>query len=190
MFLVEPQTDQARSRRIVRNHGPVLVPTKNCLKLPGFYLRMPHFVACKRQILLANARKMPRFVACKRLTPSKSTRTGTETNLASNKTSSALLGTPKLKKLGPETSPNALTSDFERQQLPRFLGTLKGTEPQIFAENRRLSQIHPFSCKFKHLEGGAENCRKSQIGVCHLRSVTSVTFSSAPRLLMCGVAWR
>ena len=76
----------------------------------------------------------------------------------------------------------------------------KGTElrwqrepkTQIFAENRRFSQIHPFSWKFKHLEGAgnrrkpqifSENRRfsqktrrKPQIGLRHLRSVT---FSSA-----------
>ena len=33
---------------------------------------------------------------------------------------------------------------------------------QIFAENRRFSQIHPFSWKFQHLEG-AGNRRKPQI---------------------------
>ena len=33
---------------------------------------------------------------------------------------------------------------------------------QNFAENRRISQIHPFSWKFKHLEG-AGNRRKPQI---------------------------
>ena len=79
-------------------------------------------------------------------------------------------------------------------------GALKGTElrwqrepkTQTFAENRRFSQIHPFSWKFKHLEGAgnrrkpqifarkpkifAENRRKPQIGLRHLRSVT---FSSA-----------
>ena len=49
------------------------------------------------------------------------------------------------------------------------LGELKGTElrwqrepkTQIFAENRRFSQIRPFSCKFQHLEG-AGNRRFSQ----------------------------
>ena len=50
-----------------------------------------------------------------------------------------------------------------------------------FAENRRFSQIHPFSWKFKRLEGAgnrrkpkilAENRRKPQIGLCHLRCVT------------------
>ena len=49
-------------------------------------------------------------------------------------------------------------------------GALKVTElwwqrapkTQIFAENRRFSQIHPFSWKFQHLEG-AGNCRKPQI---------------------------
>ena len=59
------------------------------------------------------------------------------------------------------------------------------TKTQIFAENRRFSQIRPFSWKFKHLEGAgnrrkpqifAENRRKPQIGLRHLRSVT---FSSA-----------
>ena len=34
-------------------------------------------------------------------------------------------------------------------------------QTQIFAKNRRSSQIHPFSWKFKHLEG-AENRRFSQ----------------------------
>ena len=80
---------------------------------------------------------------------------------------------------------------------PINLGALKGTElrwrrkpkRQIFAENGRFSQIHPFSWKFKHLEG-AGNCRKPcrfsqksedfrrkpQIGPRHLRCVT---FSSA-----------
>ena len=52
-------------------------------------------------------------------------------------------------------------------------------------ENRRFSQIRPFSWKFKHLEGAGnhrkplifvENRRKPQIGLCHLRGVT---FSSA-----------
>ena len=81
-----------------------------------------------------------------------------------------------------------------------FRGALKGTElrrqrepkTQIFAENHRFSQIHPFSWKFQHLEGAgnrrkpqifagfpkifAENCRKPQIGLRHLRCVT---FSSA-----------
>ena len=56
---------------------------------------------------------------------------------------------------------------------------------QIFAENRRFSQIHPFSWKLKHLEGAgnrrkpqmfAEKRRKPLIGLRHLRSVT---FSSA-----------
>ena len=56
---------------------------------------------------------------------------------------------------------------------------------QTFAETRRFSQIHPFSWKFKHLEGTgnhrkpqifAENRRKPQIGFRHLRCVT---FSSA-----------
>ena len=75
------------------------------------------------------------------------------------------------------------------------LGALKETElrwqrepkTQIFAENRRSSQIRPFSWKFQHLEG-AENRRKpqisqetedfrrepqeTQIGFRHLRSVT------------------
>ena len=78
---------------------------------------------------------------------------------------------------------------------------LKGTElrwqiweskTQIFAENRRCSQIHrefhPFCWKFWHLEDAgtaencrfsqkaeencAENCRKLQIGVRHLRSIS------------------
>ena len=74
-----------------------------------------------------------------------------------------------------------------------FQGVLKGTElrwqrepkTQIFAENRRFSQIHPFSWKFKHLEGAgfrrkpkvfAENRRRPQIGLRYLRCVT---FSSA-----------
>ena len=62
---------------------------------------------------------------------------------------------------------------------------------QIFAENRRFWQIHPFSWNFQHLEGagnrrkpqifaGTEdfrrNRRKPQIGLRHLRCVT---FSSA-----------
>ena len=60
---------------------------------------------------------------------------------------------------------------------------------QIFAENNRFSQIHPFSWKIKDLEGGgnrrkphifAENRRLSQIGLCHLRFVTS---SSALKLI-------
>ena len=75
-----------------------------------------------------------------------------------------------------------------------YLGALKGTElrrqtepkTQIFAENRRFSQIHPFSWKFKQFRGAgflqkteeifAENRRKPQIGLRHLRCVT---FSSA-----------
>ena len=71
------------------------------------------------------------------------------------------------------------------------LGALKGIpKTQIFAENRRFSQICPFSWKFQHLEGApqetadfrrkpkifAESRRKPQIGFRHLRSVT---FSSA-----------
>ena len=48
-------------------------------------------------------------------------------------------------------------------------GALKGTElrrqrepkTQIFAKNRRFSQIYPFSCKFQHLEA-AGNHRFSQ----------------------------
>ena len=89
-----------------------------------------------------------------------------------------------------------------------FLGALKGTElrwqrepeTQIFAEHRRFSQIRPFSWKFQHLEGAgnrrkpqifarkpkivAENRRKLQIGLRHLRSVT---FSSA---LLLKVTWK
>ena len=81
------------------------------------------------------------------------------------------------------------------------LGALKGTElrwqrepkTQIFAENRRFSQIHPFSWKFQHLGGRrkpqktadfrrkpkifAENRRKPQFGLRHLRCVT---FSLGP----------
>ena len=72
-----------------------------------------------------------------------------------------------------------------------YLGALKGTElrwqrerepkTQIFAENRRFLQIHPFSWKFKHLESAdirrkpkifAENRRKPQIGLRHLSCVT------------------
>ena len=85
-------------------------------------------------------------------------------------------------------------------------GELKGTElrwqrepkKQIFAENRRFSQIHPFSWKFQHLEGAgnrrkpqifagnrrffAENRRKPQIGLCYPRCVTfsSALFSQCP----------
>ena len=76
---------------------------------------------------------------------------------------------------------------------PNNQGALKGTElrwqrepkTQIFAENRRFSQIHPFSWKFKHLKGAGNrrkpqiftgNRRKPQIGLRHLRSVT---FSSS-----------
>ena len=52
---------------------------------------------------------------------------------------------------------------------PIFLGALKGTElgwqrepkTQIFAENRRFSQIHPFSWEIQPFEG-AENRRFSQ----------------------------
>ena len=36
-----------------------------------------------------------------------------------------------------------------------------GAKTQLFAANRRLSQIHPFCWKFKNLEG-AENHRPSQ----------------------------
>ena len=73
-----------------------------------------------------------------------------------------------------------------------FQGALinKGTElrwqrepkTQIVAENHRFSQIHPFSWKFKHLEGAdfrrkpEDFRRKPQIGLRHLRCVT---FSSA-----------
>ena len=66
-------------------------------------------------------------------------------------------------------------------------GALKGTEEpktQIFAENRRFLQIHPFSGKFKHSIGGrgkpqktADFCRKTKnfaetAGNCRLGSVT------------------
>ena len=47
---------------------------------------------------------------------------------------------------------------------------------QIFAENRRFSQIRPFSWKFKHLEG-AGNRRKSQIFVEHRRFSQKTTGS-------------
>ena len=79
-----------------------------------------------------------------------------------------------------------------------LLGAVRGTElrwqrepkKQIFAENRRFSQIHPFSSKFKHGRRKlqktadfrrkpkivAENRRKPLIGLCHPRCVT---FSSA-----------
>ena len=64
-----------------------------------------------------------------------------------------------------------------------LLGRAYGDGPKVteraqnadFAENRRFSQIHPFSWKFQHLEG-AENRRKPQETADHLRSVT---FSSA-----------
>ena len=42
------------------------------------------------------------------------------------------------------------------------LGLAEKPKTQIFAENRRFSQIHPFSWKFKHLEGTG-NRRKPQI---------------------------
>ena len=54
---------------------------------------------------------------------------------------------------GPLSSQGALQlTDLRRQRTPKT---------QIFAENRRLSQIHPFSWKFQHLEG-AGNRRFSQ----------------------------
>ena len=80
---------------------------------------------------------------------------------------------------------------FWKTNLPFILGALKGTElrwqrepkTQIFAENRRFSQIHPLSWKFQHVEGAgnrrkpqifAENLRFSQktAGNCRLGSVT------------------
>ena len=76
-------------------------------------------------------------------------------------------------------------------------GALMGTElrwqsapkTQIFAENRRFSQIHPFFWECQHVEGAgnrwkpqifAGSRRKPQIGLRHLRSVT---FSSALKKL-------
>ena len=59
---------------------------------------------------------------------------------------------------------------------------------QIFAENHRFSQVHPFSWKFKHLEGTG-NCRKPQIFAGNRRSsqktagnrrLGSVTLGASP----------
>ena len=80
-----------------------------------------------------------------------------------------------------------------------FQGAVKGTElgwqrepkTQIFAENRRFSQIHSLSWKFKHLEG-AGNRRKPQICAGNRRLLQktagnrrlgSVTLSSALNFL-------
>ena len=94
---------------------------------------------------------------------------------------------PKICICNGNNDPGALkVTDLRWQRTPKT---------QIFAENRRFSQIHPFSWKFQHLPFGgrrkpqktagfrrkpkifAENRRKPLIGLRHLRCVT---FSSAP----------